>query len=121
MLLTTFKRDGSPVATPVHVIVNGDRAYFRTWDPNGKSKRLRHTARVEVTPCSLLGHTIGPTLRACAQRLDGQAARHAARALAHRFPVLHGAVIPIFHRIRGWSTVQYELRPPASTGAEEEG
>jgi Pyridoxamine 5'-phosphate oxidase len=44
MLLTTFKRDGTPVATPVHVAVEDGRAYFRTWNPSGKWKRLRHTS-----------------------------------------------------------------------------
>ena len=52
MLLTTFKRDGTPVATPVHVAVEGQRAYFRTWKPSGKWKRLRHTQRVLMAPCS---------------------------------------------------------------------
>ena len=29
-LLTTYKRDGTPVATPVTIAVDGDRAYVRT-------------------------------------------------------------------------------------------
>ena len=30
--LTTYKRDGTPVGTAVNIVVEGDRAYFRTWD-----------------------------------------------------------------------------------------
>lgn len=32
VLLTTYRRDGTPVGTPVHIAVDGDRAFFRTWD-----------------------------------------------------------------------------------------
>jgi len=45
--LTTFRKNGTPVATPVHVVVDGDVAYFRTWDVAGKAKRLRQTPRTD--------------------------------------------------------------------------
>ncbi|HET9609104.1 MAG TPA: pyridoxamine 5'-phosphate oxidase family protein, partial [Acidimicrobiales bacterium] len=41
VLLTTYRRDGTPVSTPVHIAVVGDIAYVRTFDPSGKLKRLR--------------------------------------------------------------------------------
>ena len=40
VLLTTFRRDGTPVGTPVSVAVEGNRAYFRTWESAGKLKRI---------------------------------------------------------------------------------
>src|SRR5919112_1001238 len=48
--LTTFRRDGTPVSTPVNVAVEGDRAVFRTYEQAGKFKRLRNDPRVEVAP-----------------------------------------------------------------------
>ena len=45
LLLTTFNRDGAPLATPVRVLADGDRAYFRTSDASGTSKRLRRIDR----------------------------------------------------------------------------
>lgn len=39
MLLSTFRRNGSPVSTPVHVVVEGDAAFFRTWDVSGKRQK----------------------------------------------------------------------------------
>jgi len=30
VLLTTYKRDGTPVGTAVNIVVEGDHAYFRT-------------------------------------------------------------------------------------------
>jgi uncharacterized protein len=115
MLLTTFRRDGTPVATPVHVAAepgSADVAYFRTWNTTGKAKRLRHTAAVRVAPSTFRGRTLGPAIRADAYLLDGEASQRAARLLASKHPILHGRLIPWYHRRRGWITQQYRLDPP---------
>ena len=31
-LLTTYRRNGAPVGTPVNIAVEGARAFVRTWD-----------------------------------------------------------------------------------------
>jgi PPOX class probable F420-dependent enzyme len=115
MLLTTFKRDGTPVPTPVHVAVEGGHVYFRTWNPSGKWKRLRHTQRVLAAPCTSRGRSSGPPIQATAHLLSGPESADAARALARKYPILHGVLIPLAHRIRRWQTVQYELRAPSAT------
>jgi len=56
MLLTTFRRDGTPVATPVWVVkLDGDTVGFWTSSGSGKAKRLAHTTRVTVQPCDVRG------------------------------------------------------------------
>ncbi|MEO6651628.1 MAG: PPOX class F420-dependent oxidoreductase [Ilumatobacteraceae bacterium] len=56
ILLTTFKRDGSAVATPVWVVpLDGDTIGFWTSSGSGKAKRLAHTARVTVQLCNARG------------------------------------------------------------------
>ena len=56
VLLTTFRRDGTPVATPVWVVtLAGGRLGFYTSSGSGKAKRLAHTARVTVHPCDARG------------------------------------------------------------------
>jgi uncharacterized protein len=112
MRLTTFRRSGQPVPTPVHVVTDGAAAYFRTWDVSGKAKRLRHTASVEVAPSTVRGRTTGPVLAAEAHLLAGEESERAARLIARRHPILHGRLIPWFHRRRGWVTQQYRLDPP---------
>jgi len=42
VLLTTYKRAGTPVGTAVNIVVEGDHAYFRTWDTAWKLKRIRN-------------------------------------------------------------------------------
>ena len=53
--LTTFRRDGTPVSTPVWVARDGGELVVVTVDPAGKLKRLAHTARIELRPCDIRG------------------------------------------------------------------
>lgn len=53
--LTTFRRSGEPVATPVWIARDGDDLVVITVDQQGKTKRLAHTARVELRPCDVRG------------------------------------------------------------------
>lgn len=56
ILLTTFKRDGTPVATPVWSVPLDDGSFgFWTSSGSGKAKRLAHTERVTVQPCDVRG------------------------------------------------------------------
>lgn len=54
--LTTFRRNGTPVPTPVWVAPDGNGALVVTTPTgSGKVKRLAHTPRVELRPCSRRG------------------------------------------------------------------
>ncbi len=110
-LLTTYKRDGAPVATPVTLAVVGDRAYFRTYDKAWKSKRLRRNPDVEVAPSNLRGKLYGEPLQARARLLTGDEERRARRALARRSPFLQGVFVPVTHKLARYKTLHYELTP----------
>ena len=109
VLLTTYKRDGSAVGTPVSIAFDGDRAFFRTWHTAAKAKRLARNPRVEVAPSTLRGKPTGPSLRAQATLLQGRQARTAAAALARRHPVLQRLLVPATHRLMRYRTLHYEL------------
>ncbi|MDY6995410.1 MAG: PPOX class F420-dependent oxidoreductase [Actinomycetota bacterium] len=53
--LTTFKRSGEGVATPMWVAVDDDRLAFWTPSDSWKVTRARRDPRVTVVPCSRLG------------------------------------------------------------------
>ena len=53
--LTTFRRDGTPVPTPVWQVRDGDRLLVITTGTTGKVKRLRHTPRVLIAVCDQRG------------------------------------------------------------------
>lgn len=111
ILLTTYRRDGTPVGTPVHVAVDGDRAFVRTWDTTWKLKRIRRNPGVEICPSTPGGRTTGQAIRARARVLEGEESAYAGRKLARKYPVLHGFLIPLAHRLRGNETIHIELRP----------
>lgn len=67
--LTTFRRDGTAVATPVWAVkLDDERIGFWTSSGSGKAKRLAHTARVTVSPCDARGR-----VRAGAEAVDATA------------------------------------------------
>src|SRR5436853_3661392 len=111
VLLTTFRRDGTPIGTPVNIAVKGDHAYIRTWDTAWKFKRLRNNPLVEVAPSTLSGKPTGPAIQARGRVLDGEESKHAGRLLARKHPLLHGILVPLPHRLRGNRTVHVELTP----------
>jgi uncharacterized protein len=56
VLMTTYRRDGRPVSTPVWWADLGDGSFgFWTSSVSGKAKRLAHTGRVTVQPCNARG------------------------------------------------------------------
>jgi PPOX class probable F420-dependent enzyme len=112
VLLETRRKDGRWVETPVSLATDGTRAYFRTYDAAGKAKRLRNFPDVRISPSDLRGRRLGPTVDARARLLDGAEAEYARELLARRFPVLHGWLVPWTHRLKGWTTLHYELQFP---------
>lgn len=56
ILFTTFRRDGTPVSSPVWAVPLDDgKIGFWTSSGSGKAKRLAHTERVTVQPCDARG------------------------------------------------------------------
>lgn len=113
ILLTTYKRDGTPVPTPVSLAFDGDRAFFRSYDKAWKTKRLRNNPEVTVAPSTFRGKSTGPARPARATFLDGEQSAVAARALARRHPLLQGLTVPLMHRLMHYQTMHYELHTDA--------
>ncbi|MET9958717.1 PPOX class F420-dependent oxidoreductase [Streptomyces sp. NPDC006326] len=53
--LTTFRKDGTAVATPVWAVADGGELYVWTRSDSWKVKRIRNNARVTVSPCDVRG------------------------------------------------------------------
>jgi PPOX class probable F420-dependent enzyme len=110
VLLTTYRRDGTPVDTPVSIVVQGDRAFFRTYERAGMMKRIRSHPDIEIRPCTFTGRPTGPPIRAHARLLSETESALPRRLLARKHPILHGILVPLGHRLRGDRTVHLELR-----------
>ncbi|HWC77255.1 MAG TPA: PPOX class F420-dependent oxidoreductase [Blastocatellia bacterium] len=113
VLLTSYRRDGRPVGTPVHIAVEEKRAFFRTYDSAWKVKRIRNNPVVELAPSTASGKPTGEAIRARARLLSGDESAHAGKALARKYPLIHGFIVPLVHRLRRNKTLHFELTPVA--------
>jgi hypothetical protein len=83
--LTTFRRNGEGVPTPVwFAAVDGGLGVF-TSAGSGKVKRLRREGRVLIAPCSFRGHPKGGEQEAVARLVTGQDAERIQAALAAKY------------------------------------
>jgi len=76
--LTTFRKNGKGVPTPVWFGEENDKLYVMTRSDMGKTKRIRNNSKVKVAPCTIRGKVTGPEFNAVARILpaqDGPAAR----------------------------------------------
>lgn len=83
--LTTIKRDGTPVTTPVWVARGGDHLYVTTPRETGKVKRLRHTSRVLLAPCDVRGQVKGPHVEGTARLMDAKGSEHVLRLVDAKY------------------------------------
>lgn len=83
--LTTYRKDGTAVATPVWHVVDGDELFIVSSADAWKVKRIRNDSRVMVTVCGIRGAVVAgaPSAEGTARLLDDAGTR-AGRALITR-------------------------------------
>jgi PPOX class probable F420-dependent enzyme len=105
--LTTFRRSGEPVSTPVWVGRDGASLVVLTPSGSGKVKRLRHDPRVEVRPCGRFGKVEDGVQPVAGTAQVREAAAEVARARAtirRTYPIESRLVLGIerlIERLRG--------------------
>ena len=109
VLLTTHRRNGDPVATPVNIAVEGDRAFIRTYDKSGKARRIRNNPIVQIAPSTFRGKSTGTPMRFKARLLDDDEAALARNLINRKYRILQGVVVPLVHWLRRTKTLHYEL------------
>ncbi len=78
--LTTFRRSGTAVATPVWFVRLEDTLYVYTAATAGKVKRIRNAPQVQLAVCSIRGRVKGPTITAVARIVTDPQEQARARA-----------------------------------------
>ena len=53
--LETYKKDKTPIRTPVWIVIDDDRICITTKETTGKVKRLRNNQNVRIAVCSMKG------------------------------------------------------------------
>ena len=107
MALDTRKRDGSWVSTPVNLVVDGDRIYFRTWSKAGKAKRLRNFPELRFAASDWRGRPHGPQWCSTARLLESEEDRRAASFMNRKYPVLQGLAVRYGHKLMRYQTQHY--------------
>ena len=70
--LTSYRRSGAPVMTPVWVAREGQALYVITDADTGKIKRVRHHRGVQIAPCTGRGKPTGAAIDAVAHVLPAR-------------------------------------------------
>jgi PPOX class probable F420-dependent enzyme len=83
--LTTFRRTGEGVKTPVWFAVVNGAAYVFTGRDSGKVKRIRNDPRVDLAPSDVRGRVKGASLEATARILQPSEEAFAEGALREKY------------------------------------
>jgi len=83
--LTTFRKSGVPVYTPVWFGENNGKLYVKTRNDSGKYKRIRNNSAVKVAPGSASGKVTGPEFSARARILSAQEEKPAKEAVNRKY------------------------------------
>jgi len=107
--LTTYRKDGTPVATPVWHVPRGDELWIVTEAGSGKVKRIRNNPQVRVEPCSLRGAVPpdAPSVTGTARLLDDDGTAQARKLLGRRY---------VTSRVGNWFARLLRLRRPPMVG-----
>jgi uncharacterized protein len=102
--LVSFKRDGTPVATPMWFVVDGDRLLAITDAHSAKVKRIRRNPEVTVAACGPNGRATGEPLAARAEVLPPADLERAEKLVARKYRLDRVLILPVYkliQRIRG--------------------
>ena len=72
--LETYKRDNTPIKTPVWFVIDKGLVYIITRESTGKVKRLKNNQNVRVVPCSFKGEIKNEWVNGKAQMVTGSEA-----------------------------------------------
>ncbi|WP_035850574.1 PPOX class F420-dependent oxidoreductase [Kitasatospora azatica] len=88
LLVTSYKKDGTPVATPVWVVPDGAALGIWTVADAWKVKRIRRRADVLVGPCDVRGKPTGASVPGSAEILDAAGTARYRTLLARKYGLL---------------------------------
>jgi len=94
--VTTFRRSGDAVSTPVLFVLDGDRILVRTAQDSGKVKRIAANPAVLVAPSDARGRPTGEAVAGTARILGPEATSPVLASLRQK----HSIAVPLFSAIR---------------------
>ena len=83
--LTTFRKTGVGVSTPVWFGEEDGKLYLMTISKSGKIKRIRNNPQVKVAPCTMRGKVTGPEFASIARLLPPEDHKRARQTLNRKY------------------------------------
>ncbi|GEM_PF-473431 len=83
--LTTFRKSGAGVATPVWFGEEDGKLYVMTRSDLGKAKRIRNNPQVRVAPCTIRGTVTGAEIAAMARILPPEEHTRARQTINRKY------------------------------------
>ena len=83
--LTTFRKTGAGVATPVWFGEEDGKLYVMTISKMGKVKRVRNNPQVQVAPCTIRGKVTGDQFAATARLLPPEDFARARKTITRKY------------------------------------
>ncbi|WP_210587280.1 PPOX class F420-dependent oxidoreductase [Streptomyces sp. GESEQ-35] len=99
LLITSYRRNGTPVATPVWVVRDGDTLGVWTPTDSWKVKRIRARGDVLVGPCDLRGNPTGDQVPATAEICDEATTARYRQLLVRKYGIV-GRLTLLGSRVR---------------------
>ncbi|MFF7755043.1 PPOX class F420-dependent oxidoreductase [Streptomyces sp. NPDC007971] len=88
LLVTSYRKNGTPVATPVWVVRDGDTLGVRTPADSWKVKRIRARGDILIGPCDLRGNPTGDQVPATADIADAATSARYRSLIARKYGIL---------------------------------
>jgi hypothetical protein len=113
--LTTYRKSGDAVTTPVWFAEEGGKLYVYTSAAAGKVKRIRNNGKVEIGPCTASGKSLGASVAAQARILPEADGRHADQLLTQKYGLLK-RLITWVNGLRGGKPAYLEISLAEASG-----
>ena len=105
--LETYKKDNTPIRTPVWFVINNDHIYITTKESTGKVKRLRNNQNVRLAVCSMKGQIKNECVDGIAKMIVGDDAENTIKLRKKKYG-LSARLISVFTSQKG-SNVVYSI------------
>ena len=120
IVLTSFRKSGEAVGTPVWFVGIAGKLYVYTGGKSGKAKRIRNNPRVTVAASTMTGKPKGPAIEGRARILTAQEGAAASRELTRKYWFLRplndavNSTLGLIRGKRGPANIVYlEIAPAA--------
>lgn len=99
---TSYRKDGTPISTPVWIAPDGGDLYFFSDTGAWKVKRVRNNPAVTLQPCDVRGRVKegAPLVSGLAEVLDHAETPRVRRIVSRKYRI-QGTIGALFSRIRG--------------------